>query len=133
MTRSILFVCSDEDARDTYGAALRQAGIMPVTVPSVPHALSFYGQAIVAVTVVHVDPDVADAWDECERLLTQPTPVVVLTARHRADPRRRILPGCAAFLSTPCPPNVLVEIVKRVSAGERGLTWPTAEAVQAAV
>lgn len=119
--RSILFVSPDIDVRDVYGEGLRKAGILPVFVESVAHALAFYRQVRVPVAVFHLDPDTPAAWSECERLCAQAVPVVILTARVRAEARidGNVIAQSAAFIAAPCEPAEVAAIIQRVEEGER--------------
>jgi DNA-binding NarL/FixJ family response regulator len=71
-------------------------------------------------------PEQNQAWAFIARMRAQcsAVPLIILTSLIRPDranrQRARVL-GCAAFVSKPCAPNHLVEIVRRTIAGERGL------------
>jgi CheY-like chemotaxis protein len=112
---SILVVESDPDARDGFGAALRQAGHEVLMVDTIRDAFSRLSEGgIDAVVIDSYDPRVGVV-ELARTMNTLPdTPPVVLLSGSPFAPEISARIGAAAFLPKPCEPADLVQAVSRL-------------------
>lgn len=120
---SIIFIAPSRIARrDAQIARLRQAGLLPVAVPTVEAAVTLLQQFSVAATVLHTDASPAE-WKECGRLIATGPPVVFVASHESAKAvQESLTAGCAAVVCEPFTAREFATVMQRVKAGERGVT-----------
>jgi DNA-binding response OmpR family regulator len=126
--RPILFVCPPGFERDFYVSQLVEAGFDTVVADDPNDADEQLARAAAPeIAILDLVRNAELSWALAARLATT-TSVIALTAMIRPDGgnRRRAWEcGCAAFVAKPCSPRQLVEIVRRVHHGERGIEITT--------
>jgi CheY-like chemotaxis protein len=124
--RPSLLVSQDDDVVDLYVLALRTARVSLVSVSAVDEALQLVRDQSISAVIVDVANPPAD-WAACRALraaMPEDVPLVVLTgwidsqARQQADAI-----GCAAFVAKPASPEQMLEVLRRVRGGERGIVF----------
>ncbi len=120
---SVIFIAPERiSGRDVEIARLQKAGLLPVAVPTVDAAVTLLRQFSVAATVLHADASPAE-WKECNSLIATGTPVVFVAIYESAEVLQRPLAaGCAAVVCEPFTSRELAAVMRRVKAGERGVT-----------
>jgi DNA-binding response OmpR family regulator len=120
---SVIFVAPSRSARrDAQIARLREAGLLPVAVPTVDAAVTLLRQFSVAAAVVHTDASPAEG-TECRRLIATGTPVVFVASHESAEAvRTSLTAGCAAVVCEPFTAREFAAVIHRIKAGERGVT-----------
>jgi DNA-binding response OmpR family regulator len=121
----VLLVEDNDDARELYAAALREAGYYVVEAEDVASAQSAVDALSPDVVVLDCRlPDgdglaVLQTW-RASRTSMEKVPVIILTASaHRQDVEAALLAGADQFVPKPCPANVLALHVKRALDGTR--------------
>ena len=121
----VVVVSRDADVCDLYVQIFRFRRTAVVGANDVSQVLTL--AATTPVAAVLFDVLVPDDWEGCRRVVNgvpNEVPVVVLTAWVAENRRFRRLAeeiGCAAFISKPCSPELVVATVARVRRGERGI------------
>jgi two-component system cell cycle response regulator DivK len=122
----VLIVSADADVCDLYVQVFRFNRIAAIGVNHVDDAAALGRNAPIA--AILFDVLTAHDWTACQAIAATDglaaVPVVVLTAWVAADGRFRRRAeeiGCAAFISKPCAPDLIVSTVERVRRGERGI------------
>jgi DNA-binding response OmpR family regulator len=122
--RPSLLVSRDDDVVDLYVLALRTARVGLISVGAVDEALQLVRDRSISAVIVDVADPNTD-WDACGALraaIPEDMPLIVLTgwidaqARHQADAI-----GCAAFVAKPASPEQMLDVLRRVRTGERGI------------
>ena len=122
----VMIISADPDVCDLYVQVFRFNRIPALGVNHVDAAVAIGRD--VPLSVILFDVLTPDDWAACgaatlmDGLAT--VPIVVLTAWVASDGRFRRRAeemGCAAFVSKPCAPDLLVSTVERVRQGERGI------------
>jgi CheY-like chemotaxis protein len=130
-SRIIWFIHPAGVERDVYVSALSAAGFTTTAEANAADAIGRIGvQELPDQVVLELLPDPDAAWAFIERMLaTAPgAAVIILTSLIRPDRlnrRRARALGCAAFVAKPCSVRQLVDIVRRVDRGSRGLECST--------
>jgi CheY-like chemotaxis protein len=120
---AILFVSSNPIARERWCQALRHAGRDAVVLAP---GLDTFLRATTPLAAIVVDVDLAADWqyfrllgEEKRRLMA---PLIVLTSWGASDGGHRqhaFDSGCDAFVSKPCTPDALLDVIARLASGER--------------
>jgi len=127
----VLIVAPDGPDRDLYLCALGEAGFETTAGATVADAAAWVETEVpLDVIVMELLPDPVDAWAFIERwCAAHPhVPLIVFTSFIRPDKahrRKARAIGCAAFVAKPCSLRQLVEVVRRVRRGSRGLEIST--------
>ena len=122
--RPPLILSSNPDVVDLYVLSMRSVRTPMLSVSSVEAALQLVQDRAVSAVIVDVANPAVD-WEVCRLLQSQAgprVPLIVLTGWLDTDARARATElGCAAFVSKPVSPERLMDIVRRVRAGERDI------------
>jgi DNA-binding response OmpR family regulator len=125
----VLFVSPNRDEADMYEVGFKVAGCLILTVGDAKSTLAAATEFLFDAAVVSADLRNQQGWRLCQEVRTAlppKTPVLILTASIRADGHHRRQAqslGYAAFAAKPCPPDALVDLVRRAVSGERDLMW----------
>lgn len=121
-TAPLILVVEDyPDAREMYAEYLRFSGFRVAEARNGEEALSTAQQTVPDVVLMDLALPLMDGWEATRRLKSDPrtarTLVVALTghalAGHAEGARRA---GCDAFVTKPCLPDELVEVIHRLLA-----------------
>jgi CheY-like chemotaxis protein len=118
---TILFIASDSPAREWWCLALRGRGHQAVAIAPGPAA---FIMATTPFDAIVIDIDLAADWQQFHLLGQEKTqlraPLVVLTSwSGQAHRRAAVSVGCDAFVTKPCSPDALLEVIDRLTYGER--------------
>jgi len=128
-TRPLVLIVEDQsDLRQLYVQELTISGFDVIEaangLDAIAHSSSHYPDVI----LMDLSLPVLDGWEATRRLKsdsrTAHIPVVALTAHDGSgELQRATRAGCDWFVPKPCPPNDLIEEVRRVLAGSK--PYPT--------
>jgi len=122
--RPSLLVSQDDDVVDLYVLALRTARVGLISVGAVDEALQLVRDRSISAVIVDVADPGAD-WHACRALraaMPAEVPLVVLTGWIDSHAREQAAAiGCAAFVAKPASPEQLLDVLRRVRGGERGI------------
>ena len=120
---SILVISSDAAARERWSRALQSRGRHAVVLPPGVDARTTSTQDLDAIVV---DVELSGDWQHLRVLAENRTalraPLIVMTSWTAPDGHYRPMAfqmGCDTFAAKPFSPEALLEIVERLSAGER--------------
>jgi CheY-like chemotaxis protein len=120
---TILFIASDPHAREWWCLALRTRGHQAVAIAPGLDALI---TAATPFDAIVIDIDLAADWQQFhvfgQEKAQLRAPLVVLTSWIAQDYRRAAFSaGCDAFVSKPCSPDELLEVIGRLTPGARAV------------
>jgi CheY-like chemotaxis protein len=115
----VLLVDDFDDAREMYGHYLRHFGYEAIEASTGDEALILARLHRPAVILMDLQLPGTDGWEITRRLkqdpVTRDIPVIALTAHALDRERERTRQaGCDAFLSKPCPPDMLLTTIGRL-------------------
>jgi len=124
LSRSRVLVVDDfEDARALYSTALELAGFHALEAESGAAALEAVSDTPPDLIVLDISMPGMNGWEVVRRLqandLTRTIPVVIVTGSGFGGRPRNGEPGCAAYLTKPCPPSTLISVVRTVLGAQR--------------
>ncbi|HTJ41480.1 MAG TPA: response regulator [Kofleriaceae bacterium] len=119
MTNTVMIVDDFEDARELMGELLRHWGFDVIECADGSEAMSRAETDQPDVILMDMSMPVVDGWEATRYLKqnarTQHIPIIALTSHAligSSDPAFQA--GCDAFLARPCPPQRVLEEVKRM-------------------
>jgi CheY-like chemotaxis protein len=124
--RPLVLIVEDQlDLRQLYAQELTLSGFDVIEAGNGVDAISHTSEQFPDVVLMDLSLPVLDGWEATRRLKddrrTAHIPVVALTAHDGSgELQRATLAGCDWFVPKPCPPNDLIEEVRRVLAGPLG-------------
>ncbi|HEV8318676.1 MAG TPA: response regulator [Vicinamibacterales bacterium] len=128
-TRPLVLIVEDQsDLRQLYAQELTISGFDVIEAANGLDAIAHSSTQYPDVILMDLSLPVLDGWEATRRLKndsrTAHIPVVALTAHDGSgELQRATRAGCDWFVPKPCPPNDLIEEVRRVLAGSR--PYPT--------
>ena len=128
-TRPLVLIVEDQsDLRQLYAQELTISGFDVIEAANGLDAIAHCSSQYPDVILMDLSLPVLDGWEATRRLKsdsrTAHIPVVALTAHDGSgELQRATRAGCDWFVPKPCPPNDLIEEVRRVLAGSR--PYPT--------
>ena len=128
-TRPLVLIVEDQsDLRQLYVQELTISGFDVIEAANGLDAIAHCSSQYPDVILMDLSLPVLDGWEATRRLKsdsrTAHIPVVALTAHDGSgELQRATRAGCDWFVPKPCPPNDLIEEVRRVLAGSR--PYPT--------
>jgi len=128
-TRPLVLIVEDQsDLRQLYVQELTISGFDVIEAANGLDAIAHSSSQYPDVILMDLSLPVLDGWEATRRLKsdsrTAHIPVVALTAHDGSgELQRATRAGCDWFVPKPCPPNDLIEEVRRVLAGSR--PYPT--------
>jgi two-component system KDP operon response regulator KdpE len=117
----VLLVEDNEDARTIYGTYLRRSGYEVIEAPTLAAASAAYDARRPDVIVLDRGLPDGDGLDLARKWRRHgQVPIVMVTASgQRADVEEALFAGCDAFLTKPCPGDVLALHVDRAMLAAR--------------
>ena len=128
-TRPLVLIVEDQsDLRQLYAQELTISGFDVIEAANGLDAITHSSAHCPDVILMDLSLPILDGWEATRRLKndsrTAHIPVVALTAHDGSgELQRATRAGCDWFVPKPCPPNDLIEEVRRVLAGSR--PYPT--------
>lgn len=124
-TRPLVLIVEDQsDLRQLYVQELTISGFDVIEAANGLDAIAHCSSQYPDVILMDLSLPVLDGWEATRRLKsdsrTAHIPVVALTAHDGSgELQRATRAGCDWFVPKPCPPNDLIEEIRRVLAGSR--------------
>lgn len=113
----VMIVDDDADALDLTAAFLQTSGFDTCETSTAMHAIEMAVTRRPDVILTDVSMPFVDGWTILRTLqehpLTSQTPIVLMTGHtDEATRQRAVTAGCRAFLTKPCPPDLLVDTLR---------------------
>jgi DNA-binding NtrC family response regulator len=123
---AILFISGDAATRERWRDALETRGRHTVALAPGSDARAA-SVSTLALEAIVIDVDVAVDWEHLRVLAENDrplitAPLIVMTSWSASDGRYRQMAfrmGCDAFVAKPCTAEALLEVIERLSSGER--------------